>query len=171
MNKYKAKKEEQMELIKEGEITTKAVVAKRVNIISLKMVRENSFLYPERRVRSSEDAFNLVKKFLVDSDREYFLVACLDTKNQPTAINICHVGSLNASIVHPREVMKPAILSNSASIIVAHNHPSSDPTPSREDIEVTKRLVKAGEVVGIAVLDHLIVGIDRYVSLKEKGYI
>jgi DNA repair protein RadC len=79
-------------------------------------------LYKDRRITSPEDAYRLLKEFMVDSDRERFVVVCLDTKNQPTAINICHVESLNASIVHPREVMKAAILSNSSSIIVAHNH-------------------------------------------------
>jgi DNA repair protein RadC len=96
-------------------------------------------LYKERRITSPEDAYKLLKKFLVESDRERFVVVCLDTKNQPTAINICHIGSLNASIVHPREVMKSAILSNAASILVGHNHPSQDPTPSREDCEVSAK--------------------------------
>lgn len=164
-------KQEQLELMNLGTENKQQQSAKRVNIISLKVVREKSFLYPERRITSPKDAYNLVKRFLVEVDREYFLVVCLDTKNQPTAINICHVGSLNASIVHPREVLKPAILSNSASIIVAHNHPSSDPTPSREDIEVTKRLSEAGKIIGIDLLDHIIVGIDRFISLKEKGYV
>jgi DNA repair protein RadC len=145
--------------------------AKRVDIVTLKMVKESSLLYPQRNVKSPDDAYNLVKKFLSNADREHFLVVCLDTKNQPTAINICHVGSLNSSIVHPREVMKTAILSNSASILVAHNHPSSDVTPSKEDIEVTKRLIKAGEILGIDFLDHLIVGDGNYLSLKEKGYL
>ncbi|USK86149.1 JAB domain-containing protein [Peribacillus asahii] len=145
--------------------------AKRVNIVSIKMVKENSFLYPQRNVKSPEDAFILLKQFLGEADREYFIVVCLDTKNQPTAINVCHMGSLNASIVHPREVLKVAILSNSASIIVGHNHPSNDPTPSREDIEVTKRLTEAGKIVGIDLLDHIIMGTDNFISLKEKGYI
>jgi DNA repair protein RadC len=128
--------------------------AKRVNVVSLKMVKENSLLYPRRNVKSPEDAFILLKQFLGEVDREYFIVVCLDTKNQPTAINVCHMGSLNASIVHPREVFKVAILSNSASIIVAHNHPSNDTTPSKEDIEVTKRLSEAGKIIGIDILDH-----------------
>ncbi|KGA97233.1 DNA repair protein RadC [Alkalihalobacillus alcalophilus ATCC 27647 = CGMCC 1.3604] len=145
--------------------------AKRVNIVSLRMVRESSLLYKERKITSPDDAYNLLKPILVDSDREQFIVVCLDTKNQPTAINVCHVGSLNSSIVHPREVMKAAILSNSASIIVAHNHPSQDPTPSREDVEVTKRLAEAGKVLGIELLDHLVVCDEKYVSLKEKGHI
>lgn len=160
--------EEQLEFWTESK---KKRPAKRVNIVSLKVVKETSFLYPERNVKSPEDAYKLLKQFLVEVDREYFLVVCLDTKNQPTAINVCHMGSLNASIVHPREVLKPAILSNSASIIVAHNHPSNDPTPSKEDIEVTKRLVEAGKIIGIEVLDHLIVCADKFVSLKEKGYV
>lgn len=103
------------------------VPAKRVNIVSVRMVKECSLLYKDRVVRSPEDGYNLLKQFLGNVDREYFVVVCLDTKNQPTAINVCHIGSLNASLVHPREVMKPAILSNAASIMVGHNHPSGNP--------------------------------------------
>ncbi|KMY55631.1 DNA repair protein RadC [Bacillus sp. FJAT-27231] len=147
------------------------IPAKRVNIVSLKMVREKSFLYAERAVRSPEDGYRLFKQFLGELDREYFVVMCLDTKNQPTAINICHIGSLNASIVHPREVMKAAILSNAASILLCHNHPSGQSDESREDVEVTKRLVEAGKVIGIDVIDHLVIGDGEFVSLKEKGYI
>lgn len=169
MRKYQTNNHQQLELL-EREVSAKQP-AKRVNIVSLKLVRESSVLYRERQIKSPEDAYKLLKPFLVEADREKFVVVCLDTKNQPTAINVCHVGSLNASIVHPREVMKAAILSNSASIIVAHNHPSGHCEPSREDIEVTKRLVEAGRIVGIDVLDHLIVCPDRYLSLKEKGYI
>ncbi|MBS4207126.1 DNA repair protein RadC [Bacillus sp. FJAT-50079] len=145
--------------------------SKRVNIVSLKLVKESSILYKERSVRSPEDGYQLMKLFLVDKDREYFIVASLDTKNQPVAINVCHIGSLNASLVHPREVMKSAILSNAASIIVGHNHPSGLPEPSREDIDVTKRLVEVGKIIGIEVIDHIIVGDDSFTSLKEKGYI
>lgn len=170
MKKYKVNKSKQLTLF-EREESFKRKPAKRVNIVSLKLVKESSLLYKERRIQSPQDAYNLLRSFLVDSDREYFVVVCLDTKNQPTAINVCHVGSLNASLVHPREVMKVAILSNSASIIVGHNHPSQDPTPSREDIEVTKRLVEASKIIGIEMIDHLIVCDEKYVSLKEKGYI
>jgi DNA repair protein RadC len=168
MKNYLSKQNEQLKLLEVDQLQKHP--AKRVNIVSLKIVKENSFLYPERNVKSPEDAYNLIRKFLVEVDREHFIVVCLDTKNQPTAINVCHIGSLNASIVHPREVLKPAILSNSASIIVAHNHPSNDPTPSREDIEVTKRLVEAGKIIGIDVLDHLVVCADKFISLKEKGH-
>jgi len=83
---------------------------------------------------------------------------------------MCHIGSLNLSIVHPREVMKPAILSNAAGVIVGHNHPSGNPEPSQEDIQVTKKLVEAGKIIGIEVFDHIILGDEKFVSLKEKGY-
>lgn len=143
--------------------------AKRVSIVSIKLVKETSLLYSERCVRSPKDGYRLLNQILVDKDREHFVVVALDTKNQPVSINICHIGSLNASIVHPREVMKSAILSNAASIIVGHNHPSGKVDPSREDIEVTKRLVEAGKIIGIEVLDHIIVGDGSFTSLKEKG--
>lgn len=96
----------------------KPVPAKRVNIVSLELVKESSLLYKDRCIRSPEDGYDLLKQLLGHVDREYFIVVCLDTKNQPTAINICHIGSLNASLVHPREVMKLVILSNAASILI-----------------------------------------------------
>ena len=97
--------------------------AKRINIVSVKLVKEASLLYKERNIRSPEEAYKLMKHFLGDLDREAFIVISLDVKNSPLLINICHVGSLNASIVHPREVMKSAILSNAASIMVGpRNH-------------------------------------------------
>ncbi|WP_188455457.1 RadC family protein [Virgibacillus oceani] len=145
--------------------------AKRVNIVTVKLVKESSLLYKKRSVGSPEDGYDLVKQFLEDKDREHFIVTTLDTKNQPVSINICHIGSLNASLVSPREIMKTAILSSAASIIVAHNHPSGDVQESREDIEVTERLVEAGKLMGIELLDHLIIGDGKYTSLKEKGYI
>jgi DNA repair protein RadC len=145
--------------------------SKRINIVSLKLVKESSLLYKERSIRSPEDGYKVLKSFLEDKDREHFIVVSLDTKNQPVSINVCHIGSLNASIVHPREVMKSAILSNASSIIVGHNHPSGKTEPSREDIDVTKRLVEAGKIIGIEVIDHIIVGDDNFTSLKEKGYI
>lgn len=145
--------------------------AKRVQIVQVKLVREKSLLYKERKIRSPHDAYEIMKEFIGDADREHFVVLCLDTKNQPTCIQVVHIGSLNASIVHPREVLKSALLSNSASIIVGHNHPSDIATPSTEDIEVTERLKEAGKILGIDLLDHLIICTDSFTSLKEKGYI
>ena len=163
MNMYEERKVKQLELlgVKESE---KRIPAKRVNIVSLKMVREKSFLYPERAIRSPEDGYMLFRQFLGELDREYVVVMCLDTKNQPTAINICHIGSLNASLVHPREVMKAAILSNAASILLCHNHPSGMRDESREDVEVTKRLVEVDKIIGIDVIDvidYLVIGAGR----------
>lgn len=145
--------------------------AKRINIVSIKMVREASVLYDIRKIDSPKDGAELGKKFLDDLDREQLIVCCLDTKNQPTAINIVSVGSLNTSIVHPREVFKPAILSNSASIILFHNHPSGDPAPSREDISITERIKESGNILGIKLIDHIIIGDDSYCSLKERGIV
>lgn len=145
--------------------------AKRFNVVSVKLVKESSLLYKERSVKSPRDSYNLLKHFLVDKDREHFIVAALDIKNQPVSVQVCHVGSLSACIVHPREVMKSAILSNAASIIVGHNHPSGNTAPSEEDHKVTKRLKEAGEIIGIELLDHIIVGTDSYLSFNEKGYL
>lgn len=138
------------------------------------MVREGSVLYRERRIKMPLDAVNLFRQFLGEDfpDREMFMVACLDSKNTPNLLEIVSLGSLSATIVHPREVMKLAVLSNSAAIIVAHQHPSGDPSPSKEDIEVTRRLAEAGKLLGIDLLDHVIIGQDgRYTSLKERGIV
>jgi DNA repair protein RadC len=102
-------------------------------------------------------------------DREHFVVLALDARNRPIGCNTVSVGSLSASIVHPREIFKFAILANASSIILAHNHPSGDLSPSRDDIELTKRIVEAGTLMGIDVLDHLIVGGGEFLSMKEKG--
>lgn len=146
--------------------------AKRVNIVSLKLIHESSVMYRNRTINSSQDAVELLQPFLAEGDREKFVMVCLDTKNQPTAIHTVSVGSLNSSLVHPREVFKVAILANSASILLSHNHPSGDPTPSREDIEVSKRLCEVGSILGIEILDHVIIGSEgRYVSFKERNLI
>ncbi|PGO19076.1 DNA repair protein RadC [Bacillus thuringiensis] len=100
-----------------------------------------------------------------------FICLYLNTKNQVLHRQTIFIGSLNTSIVHPREVFKEAFRRAAASIICLHNHPSGDPTPSREDIEVTKRLVECGQIIGIEVLDHIIIGDHKFVSLKEKGHI
>jgi DNA repair protein RadC len=103
------------------------------------------------------------------SDREQFVCLHLDARNRINALEVVSVGSLNASLVHPRELFKAAILNNAASVILAHNHPSGDTTPSREDIELTRRMVQAGEIMGIEVLDHIIVGPEGFLSMKEAN--
>lgn len=122
-------------------------------------------------IRSPQDCVEFFSD-LVGLDQEHFDVAYLNTKNQVIFRKNIFKGSLNASIVHPREIMREAVRVSAASIIVSHNHPSQDPNPSREDIEVTKRLVEVGRIMGIELLDHIIIGgPNRYCSLKEKGYI
>lgn len=135
----------------------------------IKEVEESYLNFLPKRIRSSSDAINFVKALIGDEDREIFLVLCLNIKNEIAAVHRCHTGSLNSSIVHPREVFKAAILNNSGTIIVAHNHPSGDCQYSPEDIMVSKRLMEAGEIIGIEVLDSLIVSHKDGVSLREKG--
>lgn len=128
--------------------------------------------HPERYViRSPEDGANYCMEDMRFLTQEHFVCLYLNTKNQVLHKRTVFIGSLNASIVHPREVFKEAFRRSAASIICLHNHPSGDPSPSKEDIEVTKRLVECGKIIGIDVLDHLIIGEHKYVSLKEKGYI
>lgn len=150
----------------------KNIPAKRVNVVSVKLVRESSVMYePPRYVNTPpQDAARLVEEFLVYSDREKVVAICLDVKNQPTAISTISMGTLHSSLVHPREVFKAAILSNAAGFILAHNHPSGELTPSKDDISVTERIKKAGELLGIDLLDHIIVGDgQRYTSFREQG--
>ncbi|AEI44970.1 RadC family protein [Paenibacillus mucilaginosus] len=121
-------------------------------------------------IRSPQDAANLLMEDLRYLQKEHFVCLFLNTKNHVIGRETLSMGSLNASIVHPREVFRSAIKRSSASIVCAHNHPSGDPTPSPEDIALTRRLAEAGEIVGIEVLDHLVIGDQRFVSLKELGY-
>ncbi len=102
-------------------------------------------------------------------EKEHFKAVLLNTKNHVIGVETISVGSLNSSIVHPREIFKEAIRRVAAAVILAHNHPSGDPTPSAEDIAVTRRLRRAGEILGIDVLDHIIIGDNEYVSLREQG--
>lgn len=147
----------------------KKIPAKRVNLVSLKLVKESSVLYETRTIRSPYDAYKLIKNFLIDSDREKFVVAYLDTKNQPVNISVVSIGSVNSAVVHPREVFKVAILSNASKIIYFHNHPSGNLKCSKEDENITNRLKECGEILGIELVDHIIVGDnDTYFSFKEN---
>lgn len=134
--------------------------------------RISTLTYDDRyTIRSPEDGANYVMHDMRFLSQEHFVCLYLNTKNQVLHKQTIFIGSLNASIVHPREVFKEAFRRSAASIICIHNHPSGDPTPSREDIEVTKRLAESGKIIGIEVLDHLIIGENKFVSLKEKGYL
>lgn len=139
--------------------------------IPIATLKEEYKTYETRPNMSSPEKVYEVLKPLFPTDKEVFFLLSLNTKNGITAIRTISMGSLNANIVHPREVFRAAIFDGAAHIIVAHNHPSGDPTPSREDIEITKKLVETGNIIGIAVLDHVIIGDGRHFSLKEAGHI
>jgi DNA repair protein RadC len=142
----------------------------RIPIYQVKLVRDGSQKAERKKVSTPAVAASVLQQFLDGADREHFVVLLLDTQNQLIGINTVTVGTLDASLVHPREVFKPAILANAASVLLAHNHPSGDPTPSVEDRAVTRQLAAAGATLGIEVLDHVIIGdAPRYVSLVEAG--
>ena len=140
-----------------------------LNLVSLRIVKEASLREQYGKVSSPADVRALVQSIIGSNDRESFGVICLDTKNQPTNISIVSIGTLNSSMVHPREVFKTAILSNSAGIILFHNHPSGNTSPSNSDIEITKQLEEVGQIIGIKVIDHLIVAEEGYLSMKEEN--
>lgn len=120
-------------------------------------------------IHSPEDAAKLLMTEMRWLQQEYFRILLLNTKHHVLAAPTVFVGSLNASVVHPREIFKEAIRHSAAAVILVHNHPSGDPAPSTEDIAVSKRLAEAGKLMDIAVLDHIIIGDGRYVSLKDQG--
>ncbi|AMM94068.1 DNA repair protein RadC [Peribacillus simplex] len=168
-----------LRLLKEASVEELTVIkgigeAKAIQILaSVELGRRIHKLNDQDRyvIRSPEDGANYCMEEMRFLSQEHFVCLYLNTKNQVLQKTTVFIGSLNASIVHPREVFKEAFRRSAASIICLHNHPSGDPSPSREDIEVTKRLVECGKIIGIEVLDHIIIGEHKYVSLKEKGYL
>lgn len=127
-----------------------------------------SYLKPGTRFSAPQQVYDTFS-FLMHETKEMFLTLHLDGKNRIIAMDVVSIGSLNQSIVHPREVFKTACLSNAAALILIHQHPSGDPTPSAEDTAITRRLKEAGELMGIKVLDHIIIGDGEYCSFVEKG--
>lgn len=170
---------EGLHLLKEATIEELTAIkgigdAKGVQILAaIELGKRMNEYRPQERyfIRSPEDGANFVMEEMRSLTQEHFVVLFLNTKNQVIHRQTIFIGSLNASIVHPREVFREAVRRSAASIICAHNHPSGDPTPSQEDIHVTKRLVDSGKMMGIELLDHLIIGDRKFISLKEKGYI
>jgi len=124
----------------------------------------------DRQMRQSRDVAEFMAPIAAGLDREYFWCLALDGKNRAASLHVISVGSLTAALVHPREVFKPAILCNAAAVVLVHNHPSGDPTPSPEDRAITERLVQVGELVGIRVLDHLVLGeAGAFRSFADEG--
>jgi DNA repair protein RadC len=141
-------------------------------VYKVALVEEGTVTVPKKRIGSPEEAVHIIREFLRGVDREHFVGLYLDSSNQLICIHPVSVGTLNASLVHPREVFKLACIVSAASVIVAHNHPSGNTEPSREDISVTKQLVEAGKILDIPVHDHLIVTPQNgYVSFAERGLI
>ena len=141
-----------------------------VPLYTTRLVRERTFTFPTRdQVRSPADAAAVLAEYFSDRDREEFVVAFLDTASTLTGLHVASVGGLAASIVEPRQVFKAAVLANAAAVLLAHNHPSGNPEPSREDVAVTRQLVEAGKVMGIPVRDHLILTDHGHTSLAERG--
>ncbi|GAA0069872.1 DNA repair protein RadC [Clostridium sardiniense] len=122
-----------------------------------------------KRITSPREVANMLYGEMGASNQEVLKLIILNTKNEVIKIKDVFKGSLNSSLVHPREIFNEAIRSSAASIIICHNHPSGDPTPSSEDIKVTTRINQSGEIIGIKLIDHIIIGRNNYVSLKEKG--
>lgn len=145
---------------------------KRVGIIKTQIIRERSILYGKRRLRNTMDAVELVHSMFQYADKEMMVVLSLDTKNAPLALEIVSVGTVNSCLIQMRELFKHSILNNATSILCFHNHPSGIPTPSKDDIAVTKQIEEAGRLLGIRLLDHIIIGSEKsYVSLRERGIV
>ena len=135
----------------------------------IQLVRESSALYETHRVDCPDNAAAIITQYLDHPDREHLVALLLDVKNNVIGINTVSIGSVTATVVHPREIFKPAILANATGIILAHNHPSGDVTPSKEDDKTTRKINEAGKLMDIPMLDHIIVSHDAnyYYSYKE----
>jgi len=120
-------------------------------------------------IKSAQDVARLMTPEMQSLDKEHFKILLLNTKNHVVQVHTVSIGSLNASVVHPRECFRPAIAAQAAAVVLVHNHPSGDPEPSPEDVNLTRRLVAAGDLLGIKVLDHVIIAGTRYASIMEKG--
>ncbi len=140
---------------------------KNINKYTVTLVHEGSHEYFGTALNSSEKVANIAREILANQPKEQFWIFLLDTKNRIIGMTMISQGILNSSLVHPREVYQPAILANASTIIAVHNHPSGDTQASTEDLGVTSRLIKAGDILGIKLLDHVIIG-DGYVSLRER---
>lgn len=140
---------------------------KSVYVMRCKVVKEREFEYGS--VSSASEAVTILRGLMDGASEEYFWLLCMDTKGKVVGVHEVSHGDLNSAPVHPREVFKRALLNNASSIIVSHNHPSGDPTPSDCDRILTERLVEAGKLIGIAVLDHIILGDDIYHSFAGSN--
>lgn len=133
----------------------------------LQMVREKAHEYSIKRITSASDVYSLLHEYSL-KEKEHFLTITLDGQSKVIEKRVVHIGTLNQSLVHPREVFRPAILDNAAGIIIAHNHPSGTLEASREDVQITQRLKEVGKLVGISLLDHVIISSKGYYSFSDE---
>lgn len=172
MNK---KQSQQQDLF--GSVTeSKPKRRKFISIYRVCLVRDEHIKFEQASLSNSSQAQAVIRnliKFQGQPDREQFCVLLLDVKNKIIGLNIVSIGNLTSASVHPREVLKPAILANAAAMILAHNHPSGDLTPSNDDRAITKRIIQAASIMGIKVHEHLIIGMedDQYFSFADQGLI
>ena len=143
-------------------------MSKYVYPYRVSVVRERTNRYAQ--VNSSQTLNTIAQELLSDAATERFLVFFLDSKNRVLGFNEASVGSLNTSVIHPRDIYRAAVIQGASAVVFAHNHPSGDPNPSSEDREITKRLIHAGKILGIRVPDHIIIGHDCYYSFADAGH-
>jgi DNA repair protein RadC len=142
-----------------------------LEIVRIKQVIEEREGIATTTIRSPEDLADVAIHYIGDEDREVLLVIGLNTINKINVVSRCHVGTVDSTIVHPREIFKVLFLHNCTSYVVAHQHPSQELRPSSEDIQITKKLHECGKLLGCELLDHLIVNSKNFFSFKEKGYL
>ena len=147
---------------------------KRINIYSLRQVKDYGGLYnlQSKRISSPTVAADIIQEVfdLENQPVEHFGILTLNNKNEVVGAHTLGIGTINAAIASPREVFKAALMNNAISVILFHNHPSGDTTPSPEDLQMTKVMVDAGKIIGIEVLDHIIIGYQKYLSLNAGGF-
>jgi DNA repair protein RadC len=142
-----------------------------INSWKVQLVKEPGYKYKTRRIKTPEEVYQLAREYISVPDREHFVIVALDTRNKVIGLNTASIGTLDEAKIHPREIFKYAILANAASIILVHNHPSGEPEASGDDIKLTKRVHEAGELIGIDIVDHVILGEDKLISMKREGLI
>jgi len=139
-----------------------------ISIVRVKLVKEKGAYYGAKSIRNPGELASVARRFLDNTDREVFLTINFSPANTINSIHVVTIGSLDRTVVHPREVFKAAILSNSSSIALVHNHPSGSLNPSPEDILITKKLVQCGEILDIKVMDHIIIADDQHLSFAQQ---
>lgn len=144
----------------------------KIDIVKIQMVKDGTFDYGRKAIRGPQDLAELGQKFIQNADREVFLLVCLNTRNHINCIHVVSIGTVNTALVTPREVLKAVLMSNASNMAFIHNHPSGDPDPSSDDIQITNRIAECGRLFGIGLLDHVIISDDgKYESFLEKGLI